>query len=105
MSKPLTQPMFYILISLREKRHGYEIMQYIDWLTESRVKVGPGTLYSVLSRFEDNGYIEMVSQNDNKKTYVLTALGKEVLNKEVVRLEQLLKDARRRDDDEFQARD
>lgn len=91
--KILTQPMYYILLSLKEKRHGYEIMQYVEWLTEGRVKVGPGTLYSLLSRFEDDGYIEMVSDNDNKKTYLITTLGKEVLNEEIERLKALLKDS------------
>lgn len=74
MTKPLTQPMYYILLSLREERHGYEIMQYVEWLTDGRVTIGPGTLYSLLSRFEDDDSIEMVSKKgqqenlfDNKK--------------------------------------
>ncbi|NLJ79102.1 MAG: PadR family transcriptional regulator [Tissierellia bacterium] len=87
--------MYYILLSLREKRHGYEIMQYIEKLTDGRVKVGPGTLYSLLSRFEEDGYIEMVSDDDNRKTYLITDLGDEVLNKEIGRLRLLLKDASR----------
>ena len=106
--KTLTQPMFYILLSLKEKRHGYEIMQYIDWLTEGRVKVGPGTLYSLLSRFEDDGYIEMVSDEDNKKTYLITSLGKDVLDKEIERLRLLLNDAsnvKGGNEDEFQNRE
>lgn len=105
--KILTQPMYYILLSLKEKRHGYEIMQYVEWLTEGRVKVGPGTLYSLLSRFEDDGYIEMVSDNDNKKTYLITTLGKEVLNEEIERLKALLNDAtsvKGGNEDEFENR-
>mgnify|MGYP001151516381 CR=1 FL=1 len=87
--------MYYILLSLKEERHGYEIMQYIEKLTDGRVKVGPGTLYSLLSRFEEDGYIEMVSDDDNRKTYLITDLGDEVLNKEIGRLRLLLKDASR----------
>ncbi len=105
--KALTQPMYYILLSLKEKRHGYEIMQYVEWLTEGRVRVGSGTLYSLLSRFEDDGYIEMLSDDDNKKTYLITTLGKEVLNKEIERLKSLLNDASRvkgGSEDEFQNR-
>ena len=106
MAKPLTQPMYYILLSLRDERHGYEIMQYVDWLTDGRVAIGPGTLYSLLSRFEDDKYIEMVSKKDNKKTYKLTKAGQEVLNKEIKRLEYLLSDAKKGDhEDEFQNRD
>ena len=106
MTKPLTQPMYYILLSLREKRHGYEIMQYVEWLTEGRVTIGPGTLYSLLSRFEDDDSIEMVSKKDNKKTYLITKEGQEILNKEIKRLELLLNDAKKGDqEDEFQNRD
>jgi len=92
--KALTQPMYYILLSLKEKRHGYEIMQYIDWLTDSRVKVGPGTLYSLLSHFEEDQFIRLVSDSDNKKTYIITEEGKERLHQEIERLEQLLDDAK-----------
>lgn len=92
--KVLTQPMFYILLSLQEKRHGYEIMQYIQWLTGGRVIVGPGTLYSLLSRFEEDEYIEMVSDEDHKKVYLIKSLGQEVLNKEIARLRLLLDDAK-----------
>lgn len=105
--KALTQPMYYILLSLKEKRHGYEIMQYVDWLTDGRVKVGPGTLYSLLSRFEEDGYIKMVSDDDNKKTYLIQDLGQEAVEQEMERLELLLIDAARvkgGNEDEFQNR-
>ena len=41
--KAITQPIYYILLSLKEERRGYEIMKYVDWLINSRVKVGPLT--------------------------------------------------------------
>ena len=91
--RALTQPMYYVLLSLKESRHGYEIMQYIDELTDGRVKVGPGTLYSLLARFEEDDYIEMVSEKDNKKTYVITSKGNRLLNGEIRRLKSLLNDA------------
>lgn len=91
--RALTQPMYYVLLSLKESRHGYEIMQYIDELTDGRVKVGPGTLYSLLARFEEDDYIEMVSEEDNKKTYIITSKGNRLLNGEIRRLKSLLNDA------------
>lgn len=106
-NRTLTQPMYYVLLSLKEKRHGYEIMQYVEWLTKGRVKIGPGTLYSLLSRFEDDGYIKMVSDDDNKKTYLIQSLGEEVLEKEIERLRYLLRDANTVEggnEDEFQNR-
>ena len=66
MSKSLTYPTS-ILLSLKEKRHGYEIIQYVEASTNGRVKIGPGTLYSLWARFEDNGYIDLVSDDSNKK--------------------------------------
>ncbi len=68
----LTQPMFYLLLSLKEERYGYEIMQYIKELTDGRVIVGPGTLYSLLGRFEEDGYIKIVKEEDKKKIYKIS---------------------------------
>ena len=105
--KALTQPMYYILLSLKEARHGYEIMQYIDWLTDGRVVVGPGTLYSLLSRFEEDGWIELISRKDNKKTYTITDKGNKNLEDEISRLEEMLEDAKKVEggnEDEFQNR-
>ena len=47
----LTEQMFYILLVLRQPHHGYEIMQQIDEITHGRIKVGAGTLYTLLSQF------------------------------------------------------
>lgn len=91
----LTQPMFYLLLSLKEERYGYEIMQYIDDLTGGRVKVGPGTLYSLLARFEEERYIIMVKEIDKKKIYKISHRGNKLLLKEIERLESLLEDARK----------
>ena len=107
-AKGLTQPMYYMLLSLKRPRHGYEMMQYIEWLTGGRVKVGPGTLYSLLARFEEDGYIKMIEASDNKKIYTITDLGNQIVDSEVERLELLLKDASRvigGHDDEFQNRE
>ncbi|NMA96005.1 MAG: PadR family transcriptional regulator [Clostridiales bacterium] len=94
-TKALTQPMYYVLLSLKQARHGYEIMQYIEELTDGRVQVGPGTLYSLLSRFEEDGYIEMISDKDNKKIYLITESGNDLLKNEIQRIRFLLEDARK----------
>ena len=93
--KPLTQPMFYVLLSLREKRHGYEIMQFVEELTQGRVVIGPGTLYALLSRFEKEGQIDLVRKEQNKRVYQLTEQGEKLLSGEIHRLEEMLEDARR----------
>lgn len=88
----LTEPMYYILLSLTEERHGYEIMQVISEETSGRVLVGPGTLYSLLSRFEKEGMINQVSNDGRRKTYILTDHGRDLLMEEYNRLKMLLED-------------
>lgn len=84
--------MYYILLSLAEERHGYEIMQVIKEKTFGGVLVGPGTLYSLLSRFEKEGMINQVSNDGRRKTYILTESGKVLLVAEYNRLKFLVED-------------
>ena len=71
----LTEQMFYVLLALREERHGYGIMQAIAELTGGRVSVGAGTLYALLERFEKDGLIRRTRTEDNRKYYILMPEG------------------------------
>ena len=88
----LTEPMYYLLLTLYIPRHGYEIMQMIQEITDGRVKVGAGTLYSLLSRFEKEKIIEQVEDDGRRKIYTLTMKGEEILENEHERLKALVKD-------------
>ena len=88
----LTEPMYYILLALKEERHGYEIMQMIDEFTNGRVQVGPGTLYNLLSRFQGEGIIRLLSDDGRRKTYKLTKDGDLVLDQELNRLKKMVTD-------------
>ena len=88
----LTEQMFYILLVLRQPHHGYEIMQQIDEITHGRIKVGAGTLYTLLSRFEEEGFIKKV-EDQRKKIYRITKEGNELFEKEKQRLKQMLIDS------------
>lgn len=90
----LTEPMYYILLSLTEERHGYEIMQTITEKTHGRVVVGPGTLYTLLARFQKEGIINQVSDDGRRKTYILTDGGKDLLMEEYNRLKMLVEDGK-----------
>lgn len=90
--KTLTEPMYYILLMLCEPRHGYGIMQEVERRTEGRVKIGAGTLYNLLSRFEDENIIVQLSEEDRRKTYTLTDKGLNILKDEYARLKQLVLD-------------
>ena len=89
----LTEQMFYILLALYEPRHGYAVMQYVAGLTNGRVRIGAGTLYTLLSRFEEERYICCVDENEQRKEYSITDTGRALLQRECERLNMQLADA------------
>jgi len=50
------------------------------------VKVGPGTLYGVFDTLAASGLIIMTKEEDRRKSYMLTATGKNVLREQIKRL-------------------
>ncbi len=88
----LTEPMFYVLLCLTEPIHGYGIMQKVETISGGRVRVGPGTLYNLIARFEKEQIVEPVSQEGKKKCYILTEKGKALIEEEYARLQQLVED-------------
>jgi len=88
----LTESMFYILLALsKEPKHGYEIMQSILEISNARVRVGAGTLYSLLTRFEKAGMIirvDLPGGDPRRKTYAMTQKGWDELSKEYERLKK-----------------
>ena len=91
----LTEQMYYVLLSLTEERHGYGIMQYVSELTRGRVAIGAGTLYALLGRFEKEGLIRLASQEENRKSYLLTEEGRQVLEEEFERIQRQVADGAR----------
>lgn len=92
--QPMTEAMYYILLSLEKPVHGYGMMQRIRELSHGRVQMGPGTLYGVLTRMKADGWISQVdSEGDSRrKTYVLTELGAKELRQEYQRLKLMVSD-------------
>lgn len=76
---PLTEATFYIMMALVEPMHGYAIMQQVEEVSKGRVKIGPGTLYGAFSTLEKERLIEMISEENRRKIYLLTDKGKQVL--------------------------
>lgn len=90
----LTESMFYILMALtKEPKCGIEIVSAIDALTQNKVNIGPATLYTVLARFEKEGYIEEIAVSGRKRTYRITQVGLKAYSDEVLRLQTCLLDA------------
>lgn len=54
----LTEPMYYILLALTQECCGVDIMDRVRQISNGRIKVGPGTLYAMLSKFEENNIIK-----------------------------------------------
>ena len=75
----LTPQMFYILLVLRQPMHGYDIMQEVSRITNNEIQIGAGTLYTLLPRFETEGYIKLIQEENKRKIYQLTALGEKKL--------------------------
>lgn len=88
----LTEAVYYILLSLYTPLHGYGIMQHVGQLSKGRVTLGAGTLYGAINTMLGKGWIEAVPSNEGKrkKEYVITELGKSVVQGELLRLKELL---------------
>ena len=94
---PLTEALFYILLSVRKPNHGYGIIQEIEEMTKGRVVLGAGTLYGAIQTMESKGWIKVYSQDmgsRKKKEYIITDLGKTVFAEETVRLAELLENSK-----------
>ncbi|MGN0986107.1 MAG: PadR family transcriptional regulator [Candidatus Enterenecus sp.] len=88
----LTEQMYYLLLALNEPGHGYAVMERAGELSHGRVRLGPGTLYTLLGRFEKEGLIALERVEDTRKVYRLTDGGREVLKGEYERLRRQVAD-------------
>lgn len=86
---PMTETGFYILMCLREELHGYSIVQKVEAMTGGEVNISPGTMYGSLSKMEKDGLIRLVREEEKRKIYTITELGKEVLGLEMKRIKRL----------------
>lgn len=86
---PMTETGFYILLCLRKEAHGYSIVQQVEELTDGEIRISPGTMYGSLSKMEKDGLIHFVREEDKRKIYIITDLGKQVLELEMNRIKRL----------------
>ena len=102
---PLTEPTFCILLSLVPgKKHGYAILKDVEAMSDGRITLSTSTLYSALSRLLDRGLIERVPDDAAshggpglpRKAYVLSGIGRQVLEAEMDRMHALASAARSR---------
>jgi DNA-binding PadR family transcriptional regulator len=99
---PLPQPTLHILIALSDgDAHGYAIMQDVSARTQGKIRLSPGTLYGAIKRLLEDGLIDEVEkrsalpgEDERRRYYRLTKLGRLVTLAELARMEETLKQAR-----------
>lgn len=89
-SAALTEAVYYILLSLDSPRHGYGIMQHTERLSGGRVRLAAGTLYGALGALLEKGWIRAAEESGRRKEYEITAAGRQAVERELVRLRELL---------------
>ena len=94
-SLPLTETYFYILLSLFEPAHGYLIMQKVEKLSDGGVRMAAGTLYGAIDNLLKLRFIKPVESNDKRrKVYLITSLGKEILEQDAKRMKHMVQTSR-----------
>lgn len=99
---PLTPAMFHVLLALADgEKHGYAILKEVERRTDCKVRLSAGTLYGIIKRLNGEGWIvesnkrPAASLDDERRRYYrLTELGRRVAVTEAKRLEELLEMAR-----------
>lgn len=94
----LTESMFYVLMAVsRRPMCGIDIAAWITDRTRGRVSLGPATLYTVLGKFEKEGYISETEVEGRKRTYRITSRGLDAYRTELERLKACIADADRKE--------
>lgn len=99
---PLQPAVFHILMALGEDdRHGYAIIQDVSERTGGSVRLSPGTLYRSIQRMLEEGLLVEVDErpdpeedDERRRYYRITTLGRQVARAEAQRLIDLVKMAR-----------
>lgn len=99
---PLTPAIAHILLALADQdRHGYAIMQEVERITGGAARMGPGTLYGTIKRMMTAGLIEEADErpdpdldDERRRYYRSTTLGRGVLDAETRRMAGLVSAAR-----------
>jgi DNA-binding PadR family transcriptional regulator len=90
-TRPLQEPSFLILSALADgPKHGYGVLQEVADLSEGRVVLRAGTLYTALDRLTGEGLVEVVSEEvvdgRHRRYYRISASGAVRLTVEAQRL-------------------
>ncbi|MFF2449456.1 PadR family transcriptional regulator [Neobacillus sp. NPDC058068] len=88
---PLTETVYYILLSLLEPAHGYLILQKVEELSNGQVRMAAGTLYGAIENLLKLKFIQPVESGDSRrKVYMITELGKDMLRLDLERMQHMI---------------
>jgi DNA-binding PadR family transcriptional regulator len=101
---PLTRAQMHILLALAAgERHGYAIMREVETETGGQMKLGPGTLYGAIKTLlgakfivETEPRVDQEMDDERRRYYKLSDLGRRVLTAEMRRLADMVKLGRER---------
>lgn len=96
---PLPLPIFHMLLSLSEgERHGYALKREILQRTTGKLNLGSGALYGSINKMMEQGLIEESDErpdphldDERRRYYRITALGRRVAQAEAIRLRELVR--------------
>ena len=74
---PMTETGFYILFSLQEEMHGYNIGKYISDITGNQVSISPNHVCNSIQNGKRR-LIDFIRNEDKRKFYKINDLGREV---------------------------
>jgi DNA-binding PadR family transcriptional regulator len=95
---PLSLPIFHMLLSLTEgERHGYALKREILQRTNKRLNLGSGALYGAINKMLELGFIVESDErpdphldDERRRYYRITPLGRRAIQAEVARLRALV---------------
>lgn len=88
----LTEPMYYTLLALCERRNGSEITSWVSEITNGRINLAPWTLYALLAQFLQEDIIERENSKGSGKFYTITDEGRKLLEEDRNRIMMMVKD-------------
>jgi DNA-binding PadR family transcriptional regulator len=101
---PLTPLAFHVMLALAdEARHGYGIIREVETRTDGLIRLRSGTLYTLLQRLlaedlivESHDRPAPEEDDERRRYYAVTDLGRRVLAAETRRLEAAVSEARKK---------
>jgi len=99
---PLSPLVLHVLLALSDgDKHGYAIIKEVRHRTRGDIEIGASSLYTVLRRLLEGGLVAETDErphpaldDERRRYYTLTRLGRDVTVEEIKRLQSVIAQAR-----------